>query len=76
MRLYTSSPNCHVLEYEAFSILFSYNLPVAVYNRVTDRAWRLEPSPSKTTSRHMANFLTGPRTPASPVSQAELDELF
>lgn len=76
MRLIPLAPSAHVLEYAAFRILFSYQLPVAVHNTVTDKAWRLSPSPSKTSSRHINAFFVGLNVPVGELTQAEIDQLF
>lgn len=58
-RIEILKPNCTVLYTDNFTILYSYNTPVACYEYETRKRYRTNKFWSNTTSKHINQWLQG-----------------
>ena len=73
MMLHNLSNNMVEVETEKFTVLFSYNTPVACKSKVDSKAFKTSRKWSVTTSKHVSKWLNG--LEAEPMEQGFFDSL-
>ena len=68
MKLRKIANNMTVIELEHCNVLISYEIPVATYNKSTNKYKRTNKQWSATTTKHISSWLNGAETEVEPQS--------